>query len=75
MAVLLISHDLPLVRRFADRVGVMRAGKLVEIAPTGQLFDAPVDPYTRRLIDSRPRRSLAPVATDAPELLRGEGVG
>ena len=75
MAVLLISHDLPLVRRFADRVGVMRAGKLVETAPTGQLFDAPVDPYTRRLIDSRPRRSLAPVATDAPELLRGEGVG
>jgi microcin C transport system ATP-binding protein len=75
MAVLLISHDLPLVRRFADRVGVMRAGKLVETAPTGQLFDAPIDPYTRRLIDSRPRRSLEPVATDAPELLRGEGVG
>jgi len=75
MAVLLISHDLPLVRRFADRVGVMRAGKLVEVAPTEQLFEAPVDPYTRRLIDSRPRRSVAPVAADAPELLRGEGVG
>jgi ABC-type dipeptide/oligopeptide/nickel transport system ATPase component len=38
MSVLLISHDLPLVRRFAQRVGVMRQGHLVEIAPTAQLF-------------------------------------
>jgi len=75
MSVLLITHDLPLVRRFADRVGVMRNGRLLEVAPTAQLFSAPADPYTRRLIDSRPRRALDPVGPDAPELIRGERIG
>ena len=75
MSVLLITHDLPLVKRFADRVGVMRNGRLLEVAPTRTLFDAPQDPYTRRLIDSRPRRRLDPLPVDAPELMRGEGVG
>jgi microcin C transport system ATP-binding protein len=75
MSVLLITHDLPLVRRFADRVGVMRRGHLLEVAPTAQLFDAPQDPYTRALIDSRPRRSVEPLPPATPELLRGEGVG
>ena len=75
MSVLLITHDLPLVRRFADRVGVMRRGRLLEVAPTPALFDAPQDPYTRRLIDSRPRRAIEPLPADAPELVRGEGVG
>jgi microcin C transport system ATP-binding protein len=75
MAVLLITHDLPLVRRFADRVGVMRGGRLLEVAPTETLFAAPRNPYTRRLIDSRPRRSVEPVPADAPTLMRGAGVG
>jgi len=75
MSVLLITHDLPLVRRFADRVGVMRAGRLLEVAPTPTLFASPQDPYTRRLIDSRPRRAVEPIADDADELLRGERVG
>ena len=75
MSMLLISHDLPLVRRFADRVGVMRQGHLLEVAPTAELFVAPQDPYTRRLIDSRPRRHVQPIAPDAPELLRAESVG
>jgi microcin C transport system ATP-binding protein len=75
MSVLLITHDLPLVRRFADRVGVMRNGRLLEVAPTAQLFSAPADPYTRRLIDSRPRRALEPVGPEAPELIRGERIG
>ncbi|RPH46031.1 MAG: ABC transporter ATP-binding protein [Burkholderiales bacterium] len=75
MSVLLITHDLPLVRRFADRVGVMRRGHLLEVAPTAELFAAPRDPYTRQLIDSRPRRSIEPLPADAPELMRGEGVG
>jgi microcin C transport system ATP-binding protein len=75
MSVLLITHDLPLVRRFADRVGVMRRGRLLEVAPTAELFDAPKDPYTRRLIDSRPKRAIEPLPADAPELMRGAGVG
>jgi microcin C transport system ATP-binding protein len=75
MSVLLITHDLPLVRRFADRVGVMRHGRLLEVAPTARLFEAPQDPYTRRLIDSRPKRAIEPLPAGAPELMRGEGVG
>ena len=75
MAVLLITHDLPLVRSFADRVGVMQAGRLLEIGATAQVFAAPAHPYTRRLVDSRPRRSIAPVPPDAPVLLRASALG
>ncbi len=75
MALLLITHDLPLVRSFADRVGVMQNGRLVETGSTETVFSNPADPYTRRLIDSRPRRSLLPVPADAPVLMRGKGVG
>jgi microcin C transport system ATP-binding protein len=75
MSVLLITHDLPLVRRFADRVGVMRRGRLLEVASTAELFAAPRDPYTRRLIDSHPRRAVEPLPGDARPLMAGEGVG
>ncbi|WP_416414316.1 ABC transporter ATP-binding protein [Pantoea sp. App145] len=56
MAVLLISHDLHLVRRFADRVLVMEKGVIVEDAPTERLFLSPAHPYTRKLLSSRPER-------------------
>jgi microcin C transport system ATP-binding protein len=75
MSVLLITHDLPLVRRFCDRVAVMRTGRLVETASTAALFEAPRDAYTRRLIDSRPRRQVEPVPRSTPVLMTGEGVG
>jgi len=61
MAVLLITHDLNLVRRFADRVAVMENGRLVEAGPVRTVFGAPQHPYTRKLIDSRPARDVAPV--------------
>ncbi|WP_431825672.1 ABC transporter ATP-binding protein [Burkholderia sp. F1] len=69
MAVLLITHDLNLVRRFAQRVAVMERGVLVETNATGALFDAPQHPYTRRLLDSAPRRAIEPVAADARTIL------
>ncbi|KWB88819.1 ABC transporter ATP-binding protein [Burkholderia ubonensis] len=69
MAVLLITHDLNLVRRFAQRVAVMERGVLVETNETGALFDAPQHPYTRRLLDSAPRRAIEPVAADARTIL------
>ncbi|AOR72852.1 microcin ABC transporter ATP-binding protein [Burkholderia stabilis] len=69
MAVLLITHDLNLVRRFAQRVAVMEHGVLVEANETGALFDTPQHPYTRRLLDSAPRRAIEPVATDARTIL------
>ena len=74
MSVLLITHDLNLVRAFADRVGVMRAGRLVEAAPTETLFASPRQDYTRQLIDSRPVRAVEPVPAAAPVLLEARDV-
>jgi microcin C transport system ATP-binding protein len=68
MAVLLITHDLNLVRRFADRVAVMENGHLVEQGPVATVFGAPQHPYTRRLIDSRPTRDVAPAPVDPAAL-------
>ncbi|QNK67599.1 ABC transporter ATP-binding protein [Variovorax sp. PAMC26660] len=65
MAVLLITHDLNLVRRFADRVVVMENGHVVEHGAVAPVFDAPQHPYTRKLIDSHPERDVAAVAARA----------
>lgn len=56
MAVLLISHDLNLVRRFADRICVMQKGKIVEQAGVRDLFAHPRHPYTKQLLNSEPTR-------------------
>ena len=58
MAVLLITHDLNLVRRFADRVAVMEQGELVEQGSVAEVFRAPQHAYTQRLIASQPRRDV-----------------
>ncbi|MFY3385043.1 ABC transporter ATP-binding protein [Paracidovorax sp. MALMAid1276] len=65
MAVLLITHDLNLVRRFADRVAVMEQGVLVEQGTVAEVFGNPQHAYTQRLIASQPRRDVLEVA--APE--------
>ncbi|MGO1461006.1 MAG: ABC transporter ATP-binding protein [Marinobacter sp.] len=54
MAILLITHDLTIVRRYADRVAVMERGKLVEEQQTPALFTSPAHPYTRKLLDAAP---------------------
>ena len=58
MAVLMITHDLNLVRRFADRVIVMESGHIVEQGLVADVFANPQHPYTRRLIESKPTRNL-----------------
>ncbi|HMN20683.1 MAG TPA: dipeptide ABC transporter ATP-binding protein [Ottowia sp.] len=58
MAVLLITHDLNLVRRFADRVAVLQHGRLVEQGETEAIFTAARHPYTRKLMASRPVRDV-----------------
>jgi microcin C transport system ATP-binding protein len=58
MAVLLITHDLNMVRRFADRVCVMEAGRVVEAGAVTPLFQNPQHAYTQRLLASRPQRLI-----------------
>jgi len=53
-AVVLIGHDMGLIAQFADTVGVLYAGRLVEQGPVAEIIDAPRHPYTRMLIDSLP---------------------
>ena len=53
-AVILVGHDMGLVAQFADTIGVMYAGRLVELGPVDQIFEDPQHPYTRLLIDSLP---------------------
>jgi microcin C transport system ATP-binding protein len=66
MAVLLITHDLALVRHFADRVAVMEKGQLVEQGALADVFSKPQHAYTQKLLDSRPsREGLAEAQLDA----------
>ena len=69
MSVLLITHDLPLVRHFADRVAVMEKGLLVEQGDVAQVFAAPQHPYTRKLLASTPQRNVVPAQPDAEPVL------
>jgi microcin C transport system ATP-binding protein len=75
MALLFITHDLNLVRRFCHRVGVMERGRLVEVGTTADVFARPQHPYTQRLLASRPERIVQPVPDDAPLLVQGDAVG
>ncbi len=76
MAVLLITHDLNLVRKFADRVAVMENGDIVEQGDVSAVFDAPRHAYTRKLIDSHPVRDVnpVPVTVDSAPVLQAEAL-
>ncbi len=76
MAVLLIKHDLNLVRRFADRVAVMQHGQLVEQGATAHIFSAPQHPYTQKLMASKPERDVieAPPTPGATPALAAQGL-
>jgi len=66
MSILFVSHDLNLVKGFADKVYVMRSAKIVESGPTDELFNNPKDIYTKSLLSCRP--SLSKKLTRLPEL-------
>ena len=57
-AILLIAHNLGVIRTMCDRVGVMYAGRVVEEGTTDEVFDDPSHPYTKGLLNSIPRRGL-----------------
>ena len=74
MALLLITHDLQIVRRHADRVVVMKDGEAVEQGPAAEVFAAPRHAYTRMLLATQPRGRPAPVPEDAPVVVEGQGM-
>ena len=75
MAVLLITHDLNLVRRFADRVIVMEQGLIVEQGTVAEVFQSPRHAYTQRLLASRPTRDpLAQPPAPGPTVMQAQGL-
>ena len=75
MSMILVSHDMGVIGTTADRVAVMYAGRIVEIAPVDVLFSGPDHPYTRALIDAMPqlqpedRSDLRTIPGQPPDLL------
>ena len=75
MALLLITHDLGVVRKTADRVYVMQGGKVVESGNTSQIFEMPAQAYTRTLIESEPKARRAASAAPGKALLEAHELG
>src|ERR1700723_714224 len=69
MSLLFITHDLGIVRKIAQRVCVMKDGKLVEQGTVESVFNSPQHPYTRALLAAEPKPDPAPPQPDAPVML------
>ncbi|MDH6230119.1 oligopeptide transport system ATP-binding protein [Mesorhizobium soli] len=74
MAIVFITHDLGIVRRFADRVYVMRSGEVVEEGSAEKVFAAPKHDYTKMLLAAEPTGRKASPPSSAPVLLEGRNV-
>jgi peptide/nickel transport system ATP-binding protein len=74
MAVILITHDLTIVKQFSDYVYVMQNGKVQEHNTTEALFANPRHSYTRHLLASEPKGSAKPIAANSPTVLEGKDV-
>ncbi len=74
MALLLITHDLGVVRKMADRVCVMNQGEIVERSDCRALFEQPQHPYTKALLEAEPKGSPPPADTAANSVMSGEQI-
>ncbi|MHA1522817.1 MAG: ABC transporter ATP-binding protein [Alphaproteobacteria bacterium] len=74
MSIILISHDLGIVRAVSDRVYVMNAGQVVEHGPTAQIFSKPKHAYTKMLLAAEPEGRKAAPDASAPILLAGKDI-
>jgi microcin C transport system ATP-binding protein len=74
LSMLLITHDLGIVRRMAERVYVMRYGEIVEEGHTEAIFAAPQNSYTKHLIESEPKGRAEPSAADAPVIVETDNL-
>ncbi|MBT4934562.1 MAG: ABC transporter ATP-binding protein [Rhodospirillaceae bacterium] len=74
MALLLITHDLGVVRAMADRVSVMNEGRIVEQGDASDVLNNPQNPYTKRLLAAEPKGAPEAADPEAPSLMSGEDV-
>ncbi|QRM53770.1 ABC transporter ATP-binding protein [Sinorhizobium sp. BG8] len=74
MSMLFITHDLGIVRKFADRVCVMTKGSIVESGPVEAIFSNPRHPYTRHLLASEPRGNPLPADSGKPIVVEADQV-
>ncbi len=74
MALLLITHDLGIVRHMADYVSVMSEGRIVEHGATATVFDNPQDAYTKMLLAAEPKGLPEAADPDSPELISGRDI-
>ncbi len=74
MAVLLITHDLGIVRRVADRVAVMQHGRIVETGPVANVFSQPQHAYTQHLLAAEPKGQPAPAPANAATVLQADNL-
>lgn len=72
LSYVIVSHDLSVVRAIADKVAVMHLGKIVELAPTDELYDAPRHPYAVALLSAIPIPDPARERARRPRILAGE---
>jgi len=73
-SILFITHDLSLMVEFSDRIAIMYAGQIVELAPSSELFNNPLHPYTQGLMNSfpsltGPKRKLTGIPGSPPNLV------
>lgn len=74
MAILIITHDLGIVRHFADDVCVMKSGEIVEAGDVKSVFDTPKHDYTKMLLDAEPSGEAVPANDDAPIIMQGDDI-
>ena len=74
MAILLITHDLGVVRKMADRICVMQQGQIVENDESHAIFEKPAHAYTKKLIAAEPSGAPEPLKANPPEIVSGENV-
>ena len=74
MSILLITHDIGIVRKVSDRVAVMTEGEIVETGPTAEIFENPRHDYTRHLLASEPKGSPAAADGKAGAVMEADGL-
>jgi microcin C transport system ATP-binding protein len=74
MSMLFITHDLGIVRKFADRVCVMTKGEIVETGPVADIFDHPQHAYTKKLLAAEPKGEPPKADTSKPVVMQGQEI-